>query len=292
MPLTINEFYRNLTRRLKEVYPAEEAHAMADRLIEHYFGFRPAARVIHGSEPVEVGMLNGIENAVGALLRQEPLQYVLGYAWFMDMKFAVSPAVLIPRPETEELADRIIQYSLNLPTDHPVRILDIGTGSGCIAVALARSIPGAVVTAADISESALQMARQNAIDLNARVHFVKMDVLQPDQWDMLPEFDLIVSNPPYVTLSEMERMQPNVLEYEPHSALFVPDEDPLIFYRAIAALASQKLAPGGTLWFEINEQFGELTRKMVQGQGFGNVIIFSDFQKKDRFLQASFEFSC
>jgi release factor glutamine methyltransferase len=267
------------------LYSNYEARSMADRLIEHYFQLSPVQRVLSGKLLVDGAKIHLIEEAVGQLLRNIPLQYVLGTAFFMDMEFIVNSAVLIPRPETEELVSLILKQYSGYKTENQLRILDIGTGSGCIAIALKRNIAGSNVLAVDISPEALKVATANATKNEAEINFIKADILDQTQWTALSQFELIVSNPPYITNSESKYMQANVLDNEPHTALFVPDHDPLVFYRAIMALSKIKLCAGGCLWFEINEMFGDELRHIALDQGFNEVNIIFDFHGKSRFLQ-------
>jgi release factor glutamine methyltransferase len=199
------------------------------------------------------------------------------------MKLYVNEQVLIPRPETEELVEWIAQT--NKGKAH-LRVLDIGTGSGCIPLALYQQLQQPEIHAIDISSGALEVARQNAATQQATIHFHQADILDNANWHVLPVFDCIVSNPPYITLSEKQEMQENVLAHEPHLALFVPDEDPLRFYRAIASFALQHLAPGGQLYFEINEAWGKETAELLTGKGFTNIELKQDLQGKDRMLKA------
>lgn len=210
----------------------------------------------------------------------EPIQYVQGVARFLGREFKVAPGVLIPRPETEELVELMLKET---PAD--ARILDIGTGSGCIAVSLSKELPGAKVTAWDVSEKALGVARENNAALQADVRFVLRDVLDcrssPEEC-----YDVIVSNPPYVLEREKLEMERNVLDWEPSLALFVPDADPLLFYRRIAELGRTLLVPGGRLYFEINRAFGEETAAMLRGQGYINLRILKDISGNDRIVIA------
>jgi release factor glutamine methyltransferase len=203
----------------------------------------------------------------------------------MDLELAVNPSVLIPRPETEELVSLILKQYSGWKSDSELKILDIGTGSGCIPIALKRYLRGSIITAIDISQEALKVATENAAIIKVEINFISADILDHSQWTQLPQFDLIVSNPPYVTNKEKKLMQPNVLDHEPHTALFVSDDDPLIFYRDIIALAKIKLQKAGCLWFEINEMFGEAISDMALNQGFKEVNIIFDFRGKSRFLQ-------
>jgi release factor glutamine methyltransferase len=210
----------------------------------------------------------------------EPIQYIIGEARFLGRTFRVTPDVLIPRPETEELVEWILEEIS--PT---ARILDIGTGSGCIAVSLSKELPDATVEAWDVSDAALNVARGNSERLQAEVRFTRCDILgnipKPES-----RYDFIVSNPPYVTESEKPAMEPNVLQWEPAVALFVPDADPLLFYRRMAVAGHGLLRPGGRLCFEINRSFGSQTVEMLYGEGYRNIILRKDISHNDRFILA------
>lgn len=250
---------------------------MATVLLEACFGVdrrrlltEPQAEVIPGE---------GFDEALRQLLNHRPLQYVVGRMEFAGVALAVDERVLIPRPETEELARAIaVEYRGRRPA-----ILDIGTGSGAIAIALARALPGSRVTALDISPGALEVARANARANGVDIDFMQADILH----DPLPgRYEVIVSNPPYVRTAERAAMRRNVLDYEPSGALFVPDDDPLLFYRAIAAAAAYALASGGTLWLEINEALGPQTAALLIDAGFDAVEIRRDIFDKDRMIRA------
>jgi len=208
----------------------------------------------------------------------EPIQYILGEEIFYGRKFKVNPSVLIPRPETELLIDTIKSFTLQ-SQNKSLRILDIGTGSGCIAISLALEIGDSVVTAIDVSEEALVCARQNAASLKANVNFFKLDILNEE---IKSQYDLIVSNPPYISVQEKSRMNKNVLDYEPHLALFAPGTDPLVFYQTIALKSKKALAGGGSLWFELNEHFGEDVKVILEEQDYRKVQILKDLDNKDR----------
>ena len=286
MNQTIQQVYSDTTLKLKALYSDEEARAITDRLFEHYFNITPVQRVLSAKTPAVEDIISLLEEALKRLLNHVPLQYVIGSAYFMDMDFTVNTSVLIPRPETEELVSMIVMHFTTAQKDQNLQILDIGTGSGCIAISLSRFLQGSTVTAVDISKEAIQVAKANADKNNAKVHFVCADILDPSQWDNLPQVDLIVSNPPYVTEAEKKFMLPNVINYEPHIALFVPDDDPLRFYSAIIAFAKMKLNPYGSLWFEINEKYGDELKELADNQGFNEVNIFFDIRGKSRFLHA------
>ena len=220
-----------------------------------------------------------LENILIRLCQYEPIQYIQGKARFLGRDFHVAPGVLIPRPETEELVERIVRE-----TPAGANVLDIGTGSGCIGISLAMSVKDAQVTAWDISSEALQIARGNARTLGAEVRFVQCDVLtvQPGADE---HYDVIVSNPPYVTEHERTTMEPNVLKWEPSLALFVPDDDPLLFYRAIAGFGRSHLRPGGLLFFEINEALGDEVLALLDGMGYAGLELRKDVFDKPRLVR-------
>lgn len=286
MAKSVQNFYRDIVLKLKSLYFDEESRAMADRLFEHFFNLTPVQRVLAGSYDVNPDTSDQIEQAISKLLLHVPLQYVTERAFFMDMEFSVNPSVLIPRPETEELVSLILKNLSGGATPQNLRILDIGTGSGCIAVALKHNLPKAKVVAIDISDDALAVARANAEKNKTEVEFVKFDILDDSHWNLLPQFDLIVSNPPYVTQSEKQFMQPNVLQNEPHTALFVSDDDPLVFYRTIIRFAGTHLSSGGICAFEINERFGEEVGLLFDEKDYSEINVLKDINGKNRFIFA------
>lgn len=221
-----------------------------------------------------------IDNAIERLKKQEPIQYILGYSDFCGLRFKVTSATLIPRPETSELVEWIVSDNIN----KTVSILDIGTGSGCIAVSLAHKLPQSKVTAWDISNDALAVATENSKANGCAVTFELKDVLAYEPTG--EKFDIIVSNPPYIKENEKNAMHPNVLDWEPHTALFVPDNDPLLFYRAIAEKALVMLTPGGALYFEINRAHGAETVEMLQSLGYRKTELRKDLAGNDRMIKA------
>jgi len=285
MEQSIQNLFNSTVLRLKAIYPDNESRAMADRMFEHYFNLTPVQRVISHSKNANVTEYPEFEEAIVNLLNNVPLQYVLGKAYFMDLELDVNPSVLIPRPETEELISLILQENPSEKLHAGFKILDMGTGSGCIAIALKHYLPASDVSAIDISDAALRIAQVNAVKNKATVTFIQADILNSASLDSFSEFGLIVSNPPYVSNGEKQFIQSNVLDYEPHIALFVPDDDPLIFYRSIIKFSLTHLSPEGSLWFEINEMFGEALRDIALGQGFAEVNIIFDIRGKRRFLQ-------
>lgn len=216
-----------------------------------------------------------VDSYIKRINAHEPTQYILGEADFYGRSFKVNPSVLIPRPETELLVQEIIRYS---KSNKSLNILDIGTGSGCIAISLALELQ-CNVKAIDISSAALAVAQENATRLKANVSFIQSDILNNS---LTEKFDVIVSNPPYISQQEKQSMMPNVLDYEPHTALFPTDEDPLLFYRVIAAQSQHALNSGGSLWFEINEHYGKEVCEIMKVNGFENSEILKDWNGKER----------
>lgn len=264
---------QDLAQSLLVYYDTSEAITIARIAAEEIFG-KQSLRV-----PMEISteQLHQWDAVHAKLITGMPLQYALSRAWFMDFTLKVSPDVLIPRPETEELVEKIIQQNtLTAP-----RILDIGTGSGCIALALKKSIPGAQVYACDISANALQLAEENARAYNLDITFFQHDILNASLQN-LESFDIIVSNPPYIHPDEKTDMQQHVVLHEPHLALFTPSHDWLIFYRAIADICRSHLS--GWLWFEVHAQAGELVAEILIERGFQHVSCLQDMQHKNRFV--------
>lgn len=283
MATTARPLYQQLTKNIT-AYPPEEAREMAFMLLDHYFGLRKAD--VLGDKPLppnrtEPDWFRIIER----LNHEEPIQHVIGTTIFCGLEFEVSPDVLIPRPETEDLV-RLIMHDFS-DRDGAVRVVDIGTGSGCLAVTLARFLPQAEVTGWDVSDKALVLAQRNADNLRAVVDFDHQDILNPTV-DESRKFDCVVSNPPYVTRSEAAEMNKNVLDYEPGLALFVEDNDPLIFYKAVASFSVNHLAENGACYVEINERFGQATRDVFAERGFGQIQVYKDIHGKDRSLRASY----
>ena len=271
---------RHFTEELSVKFPQREAEQLMRILLEDLFGIDLKRQLMEPNLRIDEFQYAQLKAAVERLLAGEPVQYVTGMARFGDLLIKVSPSVLIPRPETEELVQKICT---TLPKEASIRIWDIGTGSGCIAIALAKHFGNAEVYAFDVSEAALEVARENAGLNNAKVHFICDDVLHPKSEIFTQPVDLVVSNPPYVCDSERTAMEANVLDWEPESALFVPDDDPLRFYRQILALAKKQLNHGGQVWFEINERMGEEMLSLCRETGFDCTEIMLDFNGRPRF---------
>lgn len=268
--------YRELWRTLEPLYGNGEARAVTDYVLDVCFGLAKADIMCGAVEEMTAEKTAELNKIFNRLTGGEPVQYVLGRAEFSGRWFNVRPGVLIPRPETEELCAWITADS---KASASPKVLDIGTGSGCIAITLQLDMPESKVTAWDISADALDVARENAQQLGANVNFVKQDALNAKPEG---EWDVIVSNPPYICEKEKKDMAVNVLEHEPHTALFVPDADPLLFYRAITRLAVQTLNKGGRLYFEINPIYADDTCRMMQAEGMTAVELRSDMYGKQR----------
>ena len=267
---------------LREHYPDSEALALAKMLLVEAFGF--STLELYGGKDKEISgkRLDVLNEMIARLKKNEPIQYVIGAEVFCGWTFEVNENVLIPRPETQELVHWIVA---DWKSDAPCRILDVGTGSGCIAISLSKLLEGAEVEAWDISEGALRVARRNADRNEAQVLFRQVDVLKACTEDC--RYDVIVSNPPYITESEKQDMDANVLDWEPHTALFVPDADPLLFYRRIAELGVSMLNEGGALYFEINRAYGEETVRMLEGLGYKQIELRKDNWGNDRMIKAN-----
>lgn len=267
---------------LREHYPDSEALALAKMLLVEAFGF--STLELYGGKDKEISgkRLDVLNEMIARLKKNEPIQYVIGAEVFCGWTFEVNENVLIPRPETQELVRWI---EADWKSDAPCRILDVGTGSGCIAISLSKLLEGAEVEAWDISEGALRVARRNADRNEAQVFFRQVDVLKACTEDC--RYDVIVSNPPYITESEKQDMDANVLDWEPHTALFVPDADPLLFYRRIAELGVSMLKEGGALYFEINRAYGEETVRMLEGLGYKQIELRKDNWGNDRMIKAN-----
>ena len=274
---------RHFIETLATVFPQREAEQLMRILLEDLFNIDLKRQLMEPNLRIDEWQYHLLEEAVKRLLAGEPVQYVTGMARFGDFILKVSPAVLIPRPETAELVQKI---GTGIPAEKPLRIWDIGTGSGCIAIALAKHFEKAEVIAFDISEEALKIAKENAESNGVRVTFVQDDVLNPTSEFFNQPVDLVVSNPPYVCDSERTAMEANVLDWEPENALFVPDDDPLLFYRQVIRLAKNQLTPDGQIWFEINERMGEEMLQLCREMGFAEAEILLDFAGKPRFCRA------
>lgn len=269
---------------LSPYYPDSEITGFIRHIFKKTCNYSTADLIIRKNNTLSESVRNEIDKIVMRLTQYEPIQYILGECEFMGFSFQVAPGVLIPRPETEELVDRIVRET----TFQPTNILDIGTGSGCIAISLSLLLPQTTVFAWDISTDALAIAQENNRRLNGGVTFCETDILNfnPHRYDG-PNFQILVSNPPYICQEEQKTMERNVLDYEPHNALFVPDDDPLLFYRAIAQIGQTLIAPKGKIYFEINSRFGTEIVQLLQQTGYEEINVFPDIFGHDRIVSAS-----
>lgn len=282
--MTYTELENKVIDSLKDLYEAKEARSIQRLLFTVLTNLEPAEYLLIRQSEAGADQVASVFKAISQLAEYTPIQYVVGKTWFCGFNFTVRPGVLIPRPETEILVQKIIE---KFKGKEKLKVLDIGTGSGAIAVSIKLLLDKPVITAIDISPIALEIARENAEHNNIEIDFLELDILDKSAWNKLHKFDLIVSNPPYVKQSERKLMKRNVLDYEPETALFVEDADPLIFYRNIAEFALLHLEPAGELWFEINEEEGKNITDLLIETGFCKVQIFTDLNNKDRIVSAT-----
>jgi release factor glutamine methyltransferase len=327
--MTVQQAFTDFVQRLQAVYSASEANIVADWVFEKVAGMSKANRRTVGDQLMDAVIADALQQKLTMLLNHQPVQYVLGEAWFYKMRWMVNEHVLIPRPETEELVELVIRNlelgmkgrewgegntefgignlelgegnrelgirnlelempsidsSLRSTTNGPrLTILDIGTGSGCIAVTLQKLLPSVQVTAVDVSAGALAVAQQNAVAHGAAVDFLQLDFLNRDNWPLLGQYDAIVSNPPYIPQNEKAKLDANVAAYEPGLALFVPDNNPLLFYEAIAAFGLTHLRPGGFVAVETHEDYAQATADLFRAH-YGSVTVKQDLFGKERMV--------
>jgi release factor glutamine methyltransferase len=280
--MTLAEIKIATKQQLSKKIDAIELNSLLGMLIEEVTGWNRVQQVVETNTPLTEIQINKFTEYTQALLNDQPIQYILGKAWFMGLDYKVNEHVLIPRPETEELIEWVVEYAQII--DKPLQLLDIGTGSGCIAISLKKALPECTVTGLDISVEALAIAKTNAFSLNANVEWIEQDILGNVQ---LPNsYDVIVSNPPYIPMREKDNMQEQVKNHEPAIALFVPNEDPLLFYRTIAQLAKKQLAPKGQLFFEIHYDQGKALLQLLDEMHF-HAEIRRDSFGKNRMIRAS-----
>ena len=282
--MQILNFKKDFFSELKSFYPETEIQSFFNMLVEFKLNLTRIEVALQPNFEIGENDVLFLKKAISDLKKQIPVQYIIGVTEFYGLSFEVNKNVLIPRPETEELVSWMLENSKRKTQNEKLKILDIGTGSGCIAISLAKTIPNADVNALDISLEALKTAKKNAIKNKVNIQFIEADILNistlPDQ------YDIIVSNPPYVRELEKEMMQLNVLEHEPHLALFVKDQNPLLFYDKIADLAKTDLAINGRLYFEINQYLGKETVDLLKQKGFKNIELKKDLFGADRMIKA------
>ncbi len=278
----MHQFRQYLKAELSGLYSDLEIRNLFFQIMEHLTGGTHAEILANKYSDLSDTQIKEFESILVRLKKSEPIQYVLGVSYFYGLDFMVRKGVLIPRPETEELVDWIIK---DVKDNSNIKVLDIGTGSGCIAISLARNLHLNGIVAYDVSEEALCIAKENAEKNNIKLDLQLVDILQRSQ-EKLEEFDVIVSNPPYIRELEKADMEANVLDYEPDTALFVTNRDPLVFYRHIAQFAMINLKKGGLLYFEINQAFGQATVDLLSKLGFVNIKLRKDCYGKDRMIKA------
>jgi release factor glutamine methyltransferase len=295
--MKLKELATKFSTDLNSLYPKDEALALFQLTLHHLLGLSRADYLLKKEQEISVNDISKFETVLKELQTGRPIQYIVGEAHFYGLTFKVNESVLIPRPETEELVEWILTsvascelqvMGLNPTTHNPqiTTILDIGTGSGCIAIALKKNLPNAEVYALDIAVDSLEIAKQNAELNKVDVEFIHQDILTPSVSHLPSSISIIVSNPPYITEHEKAEMHSNVLSHEPHRALFVSNEKPLTFYEAIANFALKNLENNGLLFFEINEYLSQQTIDLLKGKGFKNIELKKDMQGKDRMIKA------
>ena len=283
--MTIAAAYQYILVSLEPLYADREAKNIASLILEKLTGYSHSQRILHKKDTLEEKTEKQLQKIINELTTNRPVQYCLEEAWFAGMKFFVNEQVLIPRPETEELVSWILESNPEKKFSE-TRILDIGTGSGCIAIALKKKLTDASVTAFDISPDALAIARRNAQANQVYVEFLLYDILSENAHRAESPFTIIVSNPPYVLVSEKDEMMERVWKYEPAQALFVSDNDPLIFYKAILRYAEKHLAENGELYFEINESKANEIQDLLEYNTYRRIEVKKDFQGKARMIRA------
>jgi release factor glutamine methyltransferase len=283
--MTWNEARTVLAKELKNVYDPDELKNIIDLVMEHITAMPRMEQVKSKLTYLTCGQLESIDSITERLKQNEPVQYVLGEAWFAGMKFKVNKNVLIPSPETEELVNWVVKKIEESKLKNE-NILDVGTGSGCIPIVIKKKLSGANVSAIDVCSEALFTATENAIEHDTEIDFILLDFLDEEKWEKLRQFDIIVSNPPYIKQGEKENMHIRVKEFEPHKALFVPDNDALLFYRKLSAFSLIHLKPGGSLFVEINEVLADAVVNLFQSAGFTDTELKKDMQGKDRMVKA------
>ena len=280
--MSLQDTKQAIKHQLGNLYDAIEMNSMVNIIIEEVTGWDALHQNIHKNDALEPSQIEQLDHYVEQLLTGKPLQYIIQKAWFLGKAYFVNEAVLIPRPETEELVEWIIEYAQII--NKPLSILDIGTGSGCIPISLKLAIPNAHITAIDISKEALAIAEQNAARYHTEIEWIAQDILQTKQ--LKDRYDIMVSNPPYIPLREKVVMQKQVADHEPEIALFVPDQFPLIFYSKIAHIGKSALKPNGQLFFEIHYDQGEAIIALLNEMGY-HAELRQDIFGKDRMVRAS-----
>ena len=283
--MTISEAYKDFNNHLKKIYPAGEAAAITDLVFDKITGL-PKWKFRESKEAISQENENDLAMKLKELLLNKPVQYVLGESWFYKRKFFVNEHVLIPRPETEELIEWIVNDHKKTLNQKPLNILEIGSGSGCIPISINLELPDSKVTSLDVSDEALKVAKQNAENLNAKINFIQLDFLDENNWKSFDKYDIIVSNPPYIPFHQINEMPKNVTDFEPAVALFVADNDPFIFYKKIALFATTHLNKNGNIYVELNEKYAKEIASVYKSQSF-TTEIGKDMYGKERMVRAT-----
>jgi release factor glutamine methyltransferase len=282
--MSIHEATQQLIFQLYHLYDNREAANIADWVMENITGWKKIDRIVNKNVPLSLPQTENLSVYTAQLMENTPVQYVLNECWFYGMKLWVNKDVLIPRPETEELVEWIAD-DIKSSQSAEKKILDIGTGSGCIPIALKKTIPQLDVHSCDISAAALEVAKRNATENKLSVHFMQLDFLNELQRNKLDEYDILVSNPPYIPESDKPNMANNVLLHEPHEALFVSNKDPFIFYEAIARFSKKHLRSGGSIYMEVHEAAAQSVKTIFSDEGYNNITVKKDMQGKERMVK-------
>ena len=284
--MTTGKAYKDFVNSLKTIYDDREADNIADWVFEKVTGSKKVERRLNTNDDLKESEFLQLQNYIQQLLSHKPVQYVLHEAWFYKMKFFVNEDVLIPRPETEELVERIVNdANSETISNKPTNIIDIGTGSGCIGISLKKELPNATVLATDLSKKALEVAKKNSSELKAEVEFLNHDFLNEEEWYSLNKFHIIVSNPPYIPVKEKDSLAKNVTEHEPGMALFVEDNAPYIFYKKITQFAKTHLNPNGKIYMEVHEKYAGDVKNIFTNAGFTSEVN-KDIYGKERMIKA------
>ena len=281
--MLLKQFRIHFFESLKGIHDENEVESFFFILTEYLHNLKRIDLALNPSFEISEAEVQKWEAIISELKTEKPIQYIIGETWFYDSKFYVNEHTLIPRPETEELVDWIVATEKKNDKKEKLTILDIGTGTGCIPISLKKNIPQAEVSAIDVSEEALKVAQKNALENKVAINFILQNILEIE--DLKQQFDIIVSNPPYVRNMEKQEIKKNVLAFEPHLALFVEDNDALLFYRKIAQLALKNLTPNGLLFFEINQYLGKETVELLEDLGFKNIELKKDIYGNDRMIK-------
>jgi release factor glutamine methyltransferase len=281
--MNLSTFFRNFIQQLQQIYSTHEAANITDMCFEKIAGITKSDVIKNPDFNLSAIYFKNLEAALAELLLYKPVQYVLGEAWFYKLKFKVDESVLIPRPETEELVNEVFDF---IKYNSSKKIVDIGTGSGCIPISIKKEFPENIITAVDVDEKAIAIATQNATTHQTEINFVQMNFLNKNNWNVFEKFDIVISNPPYIPIAEKELMDKNVISYEPHLALYVPDEKPLLFYEAIALFSKMHLAENGKVFMEVHENLANEVANVFSEHQF-QTEIKKDIFEKERMVMAT-----